>query len=378
MHNFLTKIFNAKNSIASYANNKQNNFDLLRLIAAVLVVYSHSYPLTGIKTEPFASWSNGLSSFGGIAVACFFLISGFLITKSYTQRHDLIAFLTARILRIFPALIVAVLFCAFIIGPMTTDLPWSSYFSNQQTYRYITHNSTLRIVYELPGVFIHNLYPIAVNGSLWTLPLEFAMYIGIAVLGVIGFLKKTYIASGLTLLGFVTLLLLHHFIPTFFIFKSGAITNVTLNSIPVLFFILGMLAYLHRDKIILHPSIALILIITCLLTKNTFLFGTFFYMAFAYCILFFAFQHKIHANWLVKRGDISYGVYIYAFPLQQAMSYFFHITSAWLLFAVVLPPLILLAVLSWHFIEKKALKLKNILPTYVENLKVNKAMLSED
>ena len=101
-----------------------NNLDIIRFIAATLVVFSHSYPLTlgNNGSEPFAVFSNGQMTFGELAVSIFFVISGFLITQSYDRSKDLIYYMKARTLRIFPGLIFCVILTVFLLGPFFTRL----------------------------------------------------------------------------------------------------------------------------------------------------------------------------------------------------------------------------------------------------------------
>jgi peptidoglycan/LPS O-acetylase OafA/YrhL len=169
-----------------------NNFDLIRLFAAALVVFSHSCILTdgNYSHEPLSILTGGSYALGRIAVDIFFVISGFLITMSFESTNSLPNFLWKRCLRIFPALIVLLFLTTFIIGPIATALPLHEYFSRDDTYAYLTNVRLFRLQYSLPRVFENNPYPNAVNGSLWTLAYEFVCYLLVAILGVLGILKK--------------------------------------------------------------------------------------------------------------------------------------------------------------------------------------------
>lgn len=166
-----------------------NNFDVLRYFAAVLVIYSHSYPLTGKSIEPLALLSKGQWTFGGVAVAIFFVISGFLVSNSF-ERSTVLQYTVNRFLRIFPGLFMAVLLSVFVLGPLFTSLEISEYFSNNLTYSYLNNSLLLSVQYVLPGMFETNLYPNAVNGSIWTIPYEILGYILVAIIGYYGLLKK--------------------------------------------------------------------------------------------------------------------------------------------------------------------------------------------
>lgn len=131
-------------------------------------------------------------------------MNGFLVGASYLHRNNLFAFIEARTLRIFPGLIIAVLFCAVIIGPITTTLSISDYFSHQGVWQYIWHNTTLffGVSFRLPGVFYDNPWAGGVNGSLWILPLELYMYCAVACIGAPGILKNRLGFNVVSLNGF--------------------------------------------------------------------------------------------------------------------------------------------------------------------------------
>ena len=174
-------------NLAERVGSRQNNFNALRLIAAVMVLVSHCFALTN-RPEPLATISH--ESFGELGVSIFFAISGFLIARSWSGDPAIPRFAAKRGLRLMPGLIVAVLLTALVLGPAVTTLSPSRYFGDIGVYRYIAKNSVLDTVNgRLPGVFVHNVYPDAVNGSLWTLPVEALAYVAAAVIGVMGALR---------------------------------------------------------------------------------------------------------------------------------------------------------------------------------------------
>lgn len=153
-----------------------NGFDVLRLIAAAMVIWGHAYPITG-HVSPGA-FSNGVQTIG---VKIFFVISGFLITGSWISDPDPARYARKRALRIMPGLIVICVLTVFGLGAATTSLPLADYFGARETWRYFW-NVALNPQYGLPGVFHDTIYGPAVNGSLWSLPVEVAMYVGVPLI----------------------------------------------------------------------------------------------------------------------------------------------------------------------------------------------------
>ena len=163
-----------------------NNFDFVRLVAASMVLYSHHFILAGRPEEPKVF---GIISFGHLAVVMFFSLSGYLVTQSWQSDPHIFRFAMRRILRIWPALAAAVIFCALILGPLVTSSPLIDYFENGGTWSYFK-NLIIPRAFHLPGVFENNPYPLSVNGSLWTIPIEVLCYMVLGAAGFLGLMKK--------------------------------------------------------------------------------------------------------------------------------------------------------------------------------------------
>jgi peptidoglycan/LPS O-acetylase OafA/YrhL len=177
--------------LSNYSQGRDNNFNLIRIVAALAVLVTHSFAVaigTG-DAEPFRG-SLGMTM-GSIAVDVFFITSGFLVTSSLLNRQSTIEFIWARAVRIFPALLVMLFLTVFVFGVLFTSLPISTYLSLPKTYIYLVKCGTLfmGVDYTLPGVFASNPYKSVVNGSLWTMPYEVCMY---AILALVWFaLRKS-------------------------------------------------------------------------------------------------------------------------------------------------------------------------------------------
>ena len=155
----------------------QNNISVMHLLAAIMVLLGHQCALLGIPAPVMLG--NPIQSIG---VKTIFVISGYLITKSLFTTHGntiqkSAVFFLKRLGRIFPELFVCLCVTAFIIAPFFTELSLKEYFANPGVINYVLANMRLFIVYALPGIFTTNPYPNAVNGSLWTIPVEIALYI---------------------------------------------------------------------------------------------------------------------------------------------------------------------------------------------------------
>lgn len=335
------------NTIESRMKSRENNYDIIRLIAAIVVILSHAFPLSlgyinGRDPDPLFRWTNSLS-LGSLAVMVFFIISGFLITQSYDRSRKPLQFLKARVLRIFPGLIFAVILTAFVLGPIVTSLPLKEYLLNHSTYKYLQNISLYFKVYLLPGIFENNAYPNVVNGSLWTLVYEFKCYLGVLLLGMMKLLRRDFVlflflaSSALHILG-----------------KGGS--DVEFLS----FFSAGMVFYLFRKEIVLTPywaSLALAISLLCLTFYQPY-FLPVIVICSTYVIMQLTYAQSFKLNGS-KYGDLSYGTYIFAFPIQQTVTYYFNGKMEWWLnFIISLPITLVLAYLSWHLVEKQAQKLK--------------------
>jgi peptidoglycan/LPS O-acetylase OafA/YrhL len=341
-------------TVADAFATKTNNFNILRLLAAIAVLYYHSFPLaSGRGThDPITSFlqKNVRIGLGGLAVGGFFVISGFLVAASYKNRNSLFKFAEARILRIYPGLIAAVLFCAFIVGPLCTNLSLLEYFSSDRTWSFVTTNSKLiwNVQYRLPGVFEGNHLP-GVNGSLWTLPVELWLYMWIAIIGILGILKSKTVFNSFVCLTAIVYIISPEYV--IILNTTGSIRNP-------LFFAIGSFIYINKEFIPLN-WICFLCFSTVMLIwpegfKNTLLSTV--YMS--YAIFFISFIPQLNAINTNRFGDLSYGIYIYAFPIQQISVHFFKSISPLEMFAYSFPVVVLLAMFSWNVVEKPSLRLK--------------------
>lgn len=178
-------------SLADHAAQPQNNYLLLRFVAALMVICAHSYSLTHPGEGDILRRTLKFTDFGDLGVDIFFVISGFLVTGSYLHRTDFTDYLKCRVLRVTPGLFLCLALTAWVLGPLVSTLAPAVYFSFHLPYSYVIVNlSLVEIHYTLPGVFHSLPYRDVVNGSLWTLPVEFRLYLLIGLIGVLGLLGR--------------------------------------------------------------------------------------------------------------------------------------------------------------------------------------------
>jgi len=166
-------------------NRDDNRFDILRLLAAWLVLFSHCYPLGGRASSEPLTRTAGIDTLGGVGVAIFFVLSGYLVTLSLERSPHLLEFARRRILRIYPALMTICLLSVVLLGPLLTTLPQTTYWHQRLTWSYLLTASAWIIQFPLPGVFADNPLPSAVNGSRWSPPYEITCYLVLALLSLV-------------------------------------------------------------------------------------------------------------------------------------------------------------------------------------------------
>jgi peptidoglycan/LPS O-acetylase OafA/YrhL len=339
-------------SIGDLTQGKDNNLKLIRIIAALTVLLSHSFALSKgtPDAEPLRLYLG--MTLGDISVDIFFITSGFLITKSLICRANIIDFIWARILRVLPALAVMLLLTVLGMGIYFTKVPILEYLRHPDTWMYVFKNTSLLTGAEftLPGVFQDNPIPDIVNGSLWTLPFEVSMYVIVAVLWIVLYISKSNSHFKGAILIFALLAISVKFMAFFLDIKSEFFRLFYM-------FFVGGAFYVLRDYILLSKRyfwVAFIGLFISTFEQNTFFLV--YNLLLAYMLFYIAFVPAGVIRKYNAVGDYSYGIYIYAFPVQQTVAVLFPGISpggmvVWSL-AITLP----LAILSWNFIEQQALE----------------------
>ena len=344
---------------------QENNFNFMRIIAAAMVIITHSLVLTGKGAEVDFLYriSHGEIMISTLGLRAFFVISGLLIMQSMDRSNTRIGFVWKRILRIFPALIVCVLIMVFIIGPIFTSKTIAEYFQLESTWSYLINLTLFKTQETLPSVFESNIVSV-VNGSIWTLAYEFSYYMMILGLSFIGIFKRRWIIFIVFLIFFIVQLITVYYNvpPKYFYFLMY--TDLRLNHFSDfgLYFTSGAIAYLYRTSISYTNRIAAAALagyVICIFFNVPWLLK---YIALPYLILYVGYLSiSPRISMWGKNGDYSYGIYIYGMLVQQSILAFLNIKlNPYVLSLMTLIVVFPFAWLSWHLVEKPALKLKNV------------------
>lgn len=330
---------------------RDNNFNLLRMIAASGVLVSHAYPIAlgPDAIEPFEVALRG-DNLGRACVFVFFAISGFFITRSYAQKEAPWKFLYARMMRLFPGLIVMALITTVLLGLFLTSSAWKEFlFLGAKYFLGVVSFSYISDVSVLPGVFSDNPLPRAINGSLWSLKFEVQCYLAVFVAGLFGLFRHPVWCA--ILFGLIC--------AAYFVLPSMTGRSDILLLLYVGFpFAVGAAFYIWRDRIRLSWGIALALVALTMLSwfAPILIFRMIFNVTLAYVIFCLGYAETPLLQRYNKFGDYSYGMYIYAFPIQQAVAAA-GVTSPLLNILIAFPCTLFCAVLSWHLIEQPSMRL---------------------
>jgi peptidoglycan/LPS O-acetylase OafA/YrhL len=346
--------------ISDFEKKRDNNYPLLRLCFALAVLFGHSFPITGNGSDPISSMLLPYTWIGSIAVDGFFAISGFLVTASYLSRGP-INYAASRILRLYPAIILYSFVAILIIGPLSINVPLSTYFA-ANPWNNLLNAPLWKWQYNLPYAFSANTFSGATNGSTWTLPVELRCYILVFVLGY------------------------------FRVFESRARANIALGGMlfavywnngtlflgcedrsasPLAHFLLGALARVNHRLIPLNWLLAGLAAIAPFLTTGSACHMQISQVSLVYVIFFIVYRAPYVD--LEKLGDLSYGIYIYSWPIQQMV--WRQGQSGFVNAALALPIVVLSAYVSWRFVEAPALRLRARLPDGSSQL--NREMLTK-
>jgi peptidoglycan/LPS O-acetylase OafA/YrhL len=332
------------------SNGRPAGFDYMRLGLATAIVGVHSIAMTLGSRYNDEVWLSHWRIVMGALVPAFFVLSGFLVGGSLIRCRTVVGFLYLRAIRIFPALIVESLVAALILGPIFTNIHLSLYFSSVEFFRYF-FNCFGDVQYVLPGVFTQNPYPKIINGQLWTVPFELDCYITLGVLALAG-----VVASKRALL----LLLITMQISCVALFiKNFGEQDLVIGGHLLIFYFLSGLGFFIFSNIIPFSAILCVLSGGVSIIMLDVAHG--YYLAvlpISYTTVYLGLLNPRRLH-ILQSGDYSYGIFLYGFPVQQAVvaSGLFTL-NPWTNFAISFPCIALVSYLSWHMCEKYLLRLR--------------------
>lgn len=338
---------------------RTTGFDYLRVGLAVSVVLWHTVQVSYGQTAANIIVSGPFRPVIAIILPAFFALSGFLVAGSLERNTSLIRFGSLRILRIVPALAVEVVLSALILGPILTTLTLAQYFSDPILHHYFL-NILGMIHFTLPGLFADNPYPRIVNRQLWTIPFELKCYLTLAALAGFGIVKRRWLFL-IAVLALQAIDALEYF--------------THLNGHPVgypgisgwklvLSFLDGVLIYRFRDLVLYRASWFVVAMISSFVLLSVPLGDLLMAFPVTYLIVYVGLLNP-KRNILVRFGDLSYGIFLYGFAVQQVVATWGAWTHVWYVNALLTLPIVsAIACFSWYLIEKPALELRKHLGVF--------------
>ncbi|MFP5039936.1 acyltransferase family protein [Parasediminibacterium sp. JCM 36343] len=351
--------------------NRKNGFDLLRVILSIFVIITHGFLLGGYNEnlEPLSYFSKNQTNLGEIAVMGFFALSGFLITASFDKSKNSLVFFSHRILRIFPGYWMCLIFTGIVIGPLIFILTGRSisnysFLGNESAIGYFTHNFSLQIgQWTIKDVLLFTPNNGSLDGSFWSLLSEMHCYIMVVLLGYFLLFKKNRVLYFLVFIIILVFFSINYnssvkFGPTFL-----TLINSRLKLFPSFF--AGSIIYTFPDlfKLDWKGSLFITFFSLLLIKFGGFHLASPFLIALVIINLFQQFEFHL-------KYDISYGMYIYSFPIQHLLYAAFSNKLHYLVF-IGLSILVsaLLGFLSYLFIERPAMLLRKKTDIFFSKIK---------
>lgn len=345
-------------------NIHSTNVNVIKFVCALAVIFSHSFALSKNRDDVLATLNNGQCNIGGVAVAAFFFYSGLYVTKSLSREENMKTFIWKRCKRIFPQLWFVIIVSVIILGPVITiiyngRMGIKRYFVSPHTWLYLL-NGILIPVHNLPFVFEANYYQ-TVNGPLWTMPIEFILYIALAVIFLVAsaisrrtFKERIKCEHTLHVCSFVSFSIL--LIVLVFVGNMDFEMSVIR---PVAIFFEGTVFYDYSDKISLNWVIGVACLVVLVILCKTPFFNIGLVLLFPYAIVSIGLGTK-QIGKIPAFISSSYEMYLFGWPIQQIILLFFASDmKPWLNFIIALPFDVILGWGIFEFTERMNDRIKS-------------------
>lgn len=331
------------------SQHRNNNFNLLRFIFATMVVVAHAPQLLDNGHERDLLFRFGHTmDLGQLAVDFFFILSGHLIVQSWKSDPSIRHFLVKRVRRIFPGFLVASIFCAFVVGPIAASSA-RDYFAAFSLDQFAL-GAVLLQKPVTPPVFAGT--SLQLNGSMWTIAPEFICYLAVLTLGLLGFIKHRRLwalATAIVVAAFVVQRFeIHTWLPDYWLRFAGCFT-------------MGGLFFLYKEKIPKSDALALFACAFLAICQFSWRLSEIAVLLAAPYLIF----HLAEKQWRSVLGfnklpDVSYGIYLYSFPIQALLAWWYPHASPWALLPIAMIAATLAGTLSWYAVEQPMLRRKRV------------------
>lgn len=335
--------------LLTHGNDANNNFTLIRILAAIAVVYGHCFALAK-DCEGCVDTTLSLTKWrysGDVALYVFFFVSGFLITASLHKNRSYFKFFGARFKRIFPGLFAFIVITTFVVGPAFTSLSLAEYFASKATWSFVFKNIILKeYVYALPGVFDNARYASVTTGTTWSLWVEVRLYVISCTVAVLGATRSRAIGNVLVL----SLIGWGVFAPSSFPLIGINPDNLRIAA----FYAAGSLVYINRDVLQIGTEGMIPLGIALIAARGYPGYDVIASAFLCYAVLAFALARKVKLPSFVQ--DYSYGIYLYGWVVQQIIAVQAPQWGPYKMMMLAVPVSVILGAASWFLVEKPAMR----------------------
>lgn len=364
-------VLNSSRSVGDVVATHENNFNIVRFILAASVIYFHAPHIVAASSGDWITRNLlfPVTDLGGMAVQCFFFLSGLFVSQSIVKDRHLLDYTIKRIMRIFPGLFACTVVMTVILAMLSGWESFSRLFRTSDPYTFILSNGSLNLRWTLPTVLDGNPFN-TLNGSIHTLPTELKMYVMLGLFGLFG------IASRRLWLGLTTTLLL-----IIAIFVGRPVTTMIWHAVPdayamIMMFLVGILVFVLADYIYINLAQGVVFLSLIVLCKHVFMLRYAATYGFAIWALLCVGQQQSLRRLFKPKYDTSYGIYIYGWPSQQLVKAIIPSIGAGLNAILALVLALVFALMSWIYVERPAMEAAKVISKSSSKLRAIREVFS--